>query len=53
MNRPWQGQVNDDIIEQLRQRYPKQFCNLIVGFPGETDEHFEHLLQFVRHEFDL
>jgi len=26
--------------------------NLIVGFPGETDEHFEHLLQFVRHEFD-
>ena len=26
---------------------------LIVGFPGETDEHFEHLLQFVeRHEFD-
>jgi len=24
----------------------------IVGFPGETDEHFEHLVQFVRHEFD-
>jgi ribosomal protein S12 methylthiotransferase len=24
-----------------------------VGFPGETDEHFEHLLEFVeRHQFD-
>ena len=55
MNRPWQGQVNDSIIEQIKTALPGAVLRttFIVGFPGETDEHFEHLMQFVeRHEFD-
>jgi len=55
MNRPWQGDVNDAIIERLKIAMPDAVLRttFIVGFPGETDEHFEHLLQFVqRHEFD-
>ncbi len=55
MNRPWQGQVNDTIIERLKNAIPDAILRttFIVGFPGETDEHFEHLINFVqRHEFD-
>lgn len=55
MNRPWQGQVNDKIIERLKQELPDAVLRttLIVGFPGETDEQFEHLAAFLqRHEFD-
>lgn len=55
MNRPWQGQVNDQIIQQLKAALPKATLRttFIVGFPGETDEHFDHLVDFVeRHEFD-
>ena len=55
MNRPWQGQVNDTIIERIKTALPEAVLRttFIVGFPGETDDHFEHLLQFVkRHEFD-
>lgn len=55
MNRPWQGRVNDGIIERIKVALPNAVLRttLIVGFPGETEEHFEHLLQFVeRHEFD-
>jgi ribosomal protein S12 methylthiotransferase len=55
MNRPWQGQVNDGIIERIKAAIPNAVLRttFIVGFPGETDEHFEHLRQFVqRHEFD-
>ncbi|HEY9605233.1 MAG TPA: 30S ribosomal protein S12 methylthiotransferase RimO [Allocoleopsis sp.] len=55
MNRPWQGQVNDAIIERLKTALPDAVLRttFIVGFPGETEEHFEHLLQFIkRHEFD-
>lgn len=55
MNRPWQGQVNDRIIEQLKAAIPNAVLRttFIVGFPGETEAHFEHLLKFVqRHEFD-
>jgi ribosomal protein S12 methylthiotransferase len=55
MNRPWQGQVNDRLIEQLKLTLPDATLRttLIVGFPGETEEHFSHLLDFVeRHEFD-
>lgn len=55
MNRPWQGQVNDQIIQNLKQALPEATLRttFIVGFPGETDEHFKHLKAFVqRHEFD-
>lgn len=55
MNRPWQGQVNDEIIYRIKTALPDAILRttFIVGFPGETEEHFEHLLQFVqRHEFD-
>ncbi|ARV61715.1 ribosomal protein S12 methylthiotransferase RimO [Nostocales cyanobacterium HT-58-2] len=55
MNRPWQGRVNDAIIERIQEALPEAVLRttFIVGFPGETQEHFEHLLQFVeRHEFD-
>lgn len=55
MNRPWQGRVNDDIIQRLRAELPDAVLRttFIVGFPGETEAHFEHLKTFVqRHEFD-
>eukprot|EP00980_Cylindrotheca_fusiformis_P004436 scaffold948_cov106-Cylindrotheca_fusiformis.AAC.8 len=43
-----------DTIHALRQRLPNIHIrtSLMVGFPGETEEHFEHLLNFV-HEFQL
>lgn len=55
MHRPWQGQVNDAVIDRIKTAIPNVVLrtSFIVGFPGETDAHFEHLLQFVqRHEFD-
>lgn len=55
MNRPWQGRVNDAIIESIKQELPNAVLRttFIVGFPGETDAHFQHLAEFVkRHEFD-
>ncbi len=55
MNRPWQGQVNDKIIDRLKAALPNSVLRttFIVGFPGETESQFEHLCNFVqRHEFD-
>ncbi|MBD2445863.1 30S ribosomal protein S12 methylthiotransferase RimO [Nostoc sp. FACHB-152] len=55
MNRPWQGRVNNEIIERIKTALPTAVLRttFIVGFPGETAEHFEHLLNFVQqHEFD-
>ncbi|HBB34365.1 MAG TPA: 30S ribosomal protein S12 methylthiotransferase RimO [Cyanobacteria bacterium UBA8803] len=55
MNRPWQGRVNDALIERIKTALPEAVLRttFIVGFPGETQQQFEHLLQFVRHhEFD-
>jgi ribosomal protein S12 methylthiotransferase len=43
------------VIERIKIALPDAVLRttFIVGFPGETDQHFEHLLQFVqRHEFD-
>ncbi|MGB5715310.1 MAG: MiaB/RimO family radical SAM methylthiotransferase, partial [Waterburya sp.] len=55
MNRPWQGRVNDAIIERIKQELPQAILRttFIVGYPGETDAHFQHLVDFVeRHQFD-
>lgn len=55
MNRPWQGQVNDRVIEEIKAALPEAILRttFIVGFPGETEAHFQHLLEFVeRHQFD-
>jgi ribosomal protein S12 methylthiotransferase len=55
MNRPWQGRVNDAIIERIKQELPGAVLRttFIVGFPGETEAHFQHLVDFVqRHQFD-
>lgn len=55
MNRPWQTQVNDRILERIRELLPEAVIRttLIVGFPGETEAHFEYLCEFVaRHRFD-
>jgi ribosomal protein S12 methylthiotransferase len=55
MNRPWQGRVNDSIIEGIKAELPEAVLRttFIVGFPGESEAHFQHLLDFVqRHQFD-
>jgi len=55
MNRPWQAGVNDGVIDRIKAAIPNAVMRttLIVGFPGETDDQFQHLLAFVqRHEFD-
>lgn len=55
MNRPWQANVNDRVIDQIREQLPEAVLRttFIVGFPGETDEQFEDLMAFVeRHRFD-
>ena len=55
MNRPWQASLNETILEKIREEIPSAVLrtSLIVGFPGEQKEHFEHLLKFLnRHKFD-
>jgi ribosomal protein S12 methylthiotransferase len=55
MNRPWQAGVSDRLLERLKTEIPGATLrtSFIVGFPGETEAHFQHLLQFVQqHEFD-
>jgi ribosomal protein S12 methylthiotransferase len=50
MKRPWSGERYLKLFEDLRAAMPD--CAIrttfIVGFPGETKEHFEYLLQFIR-----
>jgi ribosomal protein S12 methylthiotransferase len=52
MNRPWQSGVNGALLERIRERLPDAVLRttFIVGFPGETEEQFEHLLEFVAHQ---
>ena len=40
------------LLEKLRQRIPNLVLRttFITGFPGETDEHYEELVQFVREQ---
>ena len=55
MNRPWQADVNDRLLDQIRDQLPDAVLRttLIVGFPGETEEHFQHLMGFLeRQRFD-
>ncbi len=55
MNRPWQVGLNNSLLEEIRLELPEAIfrTSLIVGFPGETDDQFEHLVSFVKkQEFD-
>jgi ribosomal protein S12 methylthiotransferase len=49
MNRPWQAGVTGALLERIREQLPEAVLRttFIVGFPGETEEQFEHLLDFV------
>ncbi len=52
MNRPWQLDVNSEILDRIRNQLPDATLRttLIVGFPGETESHFEHLVSFVQNQ---
>ncbi|MCS6782519.1 MAG: 30S ribosomal protein S12 methylthiotransferase RimO [Gloeomargarita sp. SKYBB_i_bin120] len=55
MNRPWQADLHDRLLDQIRETLPDAVIRttFIVGFPGETSQHFAHLCRFVeRHQFD-
>ncbi len=55
MNRPWQADVTAGLLKRIREQLPEAVLRttFIVGFPGETDDHFEHLLDFVaEQQFD-
>ena len=55
MNRPGDRQSLLALLKKLRERIPNVVLRttLIVGFPGETEEEFEELCNFVREaEFD-
>jgi ribosomal protein S12 methylthiotransferase len=49
MNRPWQADVTDGLLRRIRDQLPEAVLRttFIVGFPGETEAHFQHLLNFV------
>jgi ribosomal protein S12 methylthiotransferase len=49
MNRPWQADVTAGLLQRIREQLPEAVLRttFIVGFPGETEEHFQHLLNFV------
>ncbi|MGD9772861.1 30S ribosomal protein S12 methylthiotransferase RimO [Diaphorobacter sp.] len=50
MKRPASGEKNLERIQRWREMCPEIVIRstFIAGFPGETEEEFEHLLQFVR-----
>ena len=55
MNRPWQAGVTAELLHRIREQLPDAVLRttFIVGFPGESDEHFQHLLDFVaEQQFD-
>ncbi|MEB3201136.1 MAG: 30S ribosomal protein S12 methylthiotransferase RimO [Synechococcaceae cyanobacterium] len=49
MNRPWQEGITSSLLQRIRTALPDAVLRttFIVGFPGETEEHFQHLLDFV------
>lgn len=52
MNRPWQADVTASLLKRIREQLPEAVLRttFIVGFPGETEGHFEHLLDFVEEQ---
>jgi ribosomal protein S12 methylthiotransferase len=50
MKRPANGEKNLDRIQRWREICPEIVIRstFIAGFPGETEEHFSHLLEFLR-----
>jgi ribosomal protein S12 methylthiotransferase len=55
MNRPWQAEVTEGLLQRIREQLPDAVLRttFIVGFPGEQESHFQHLLDFVaRQRFD-
>jgi ribosomal protein S12 methylthiotransferase len=55
MRRPGRQRDSRELIAKIRDRMPEAALrtSIIVGFPGETEEDFERLAQFVREvEFD-
>ncbi len=52
MNRPWQVDLNAEILNRVREKLPESVLrtSLIVGFPGETDAHFQHLVDFLEEQ---
>lgn len=50
MNRPMGKAATVELIEKIRRRVPgiTLRTTLIAGFPGETEEQFEELVQFVK-----
>ncbi|QPN62182.1 30S ribosomal protein S12 methylthiotransferase RimO [Synechococcus sp. CBW1004] len=49
MNRPWQADVTGGLLRRIREQLPEAVLRttFIVGYPGETEKHFQHLLDFV------
>ena len=49
MSRPYKAQSFQDILDEIRARIPHACLgtDVIVGFPGETDEQFERTYDFV------
>lgn len=52
MNRPWQTGITAALLQRIRDQLPDAVLRttFIVGFPGETEAHFEHLLAFVEQQ---
>jgi len=50
MKRPWDGDRYLALVHKVRQAMPDIAIRttFIVGFPGETDEEFQHLLDFTQ-----
>lgn len=50
MRRPGRQRDSQELIAKIRERMPDVALrtSIIVGFPGETEEDFEHLCNFVR-----
>jgi ribosomal protein S12 methylthiotransferase len=55
MNRPWQAEGTAGVLAKVREQLPEAVLRttFIVGYPGETESQFQHLLDFVeRQSFD-